>query len=909
MIYLNDFCVHGQHISGASSSYIIMHYAMYLKNCVTADANKLDPTIPNPAPTMKIFSRTFEETLGNFCRDEALIIGVDVVLVMVQIHPLLSLRRNYSFVKWQQLPFLSIKLPLPQNSFHSYSSETLLTNSGTGSLEWLSRRGGEGSSSWRYLSALISATPSNMLMTSLPCVDNPCDVYTWGSNSNFTLGHSNQQSRLSPDVVDEFLRVKVHIKQVAVNKYHTVVLAVNGRVFTCGHGQGGRLGQGHAKSNQFISVPKLVTTLNHKNMEICHIASSDGVTACSTSNGDIYLLQNFVCRKIVNKQLNIAKIVVCGGTLDTGLEEIEVQGKSKAPVVMVILHKSGKVLSWQSSDETLRRCVSNRKRQIFFSDVTLSKQGLLLATTEGEAFKGHFTQKKTAPVFCLTEIPEVGPCKMETNLKMLLSEVSCADSIHDIEIKVGLQVYPAHRFILASRSDYFKRQLMGGDSQSTKEDVLTLEEEVHLNRNVTTMDMTTAVNSDTLKRILTYLYTNSCDVFDWNFVENVLNSERVKFGTRQPTIKENQPPKSSKGGKKKKKDKSTKEKNATETLDPDQQAVTLVVRQIKDAAKMFGITSLFQRLELVKMRDSRLDNFRPDTGKLSFDRFEFAELSDVILESDDEVLHHCHRCILVSRVEYFNSMLASSWFESSSTAPLQLPIPSSVMSILLDFVYTSTTPTLDGCTDMELVCNVLVTADQLLLPRLKEMTETVLVDMISLRNVSQLLEFATIYQAPQLKSSCQQFIGLNIVYLLESQSLDSLSDDVMVELTKAYREMIPGLSRRIITPYSKAPSSDDVLLLMEEVSEIDEVISRAKSRRKERRRSSERFSQSSESEVIHLSESIDEDKVSKTQTASSAEMRKVISTAKARRKERRRSSEKRNSERHSFVEEVSKDPR
>lgn len=51
------------------------------------------------------------------------------------------------------------------------------------------------------------------------------------------------------------------------------------------------------------------------------------------------------------------------------------------------------------------------------------------------------------------------------------------------------------------------------------------------------------------------------------------------------------------------------------------------------------------------------------------------------------------------------------------------------MSILLDFVYTSTTPTLDGCTDMELVCNVLVTADQLLLPRLKEMTETVLVDM------------------------------------------------------------------------------------------------------------------------------------------------------------------------------------
>ncbi|PIK34252.1 putative inhibitor of Bruton tyrosine kinase [Apostichopus japonicus] len=277
----------------------------------------------------------------------------------------------------------------------------------------------------------------------------------------------------------------------------------------------------------------------------------------------------------------------------------------------------------------------------------------------------------------------------------------------------------------------------------------------------------------------------------------------------------------------------------------------LVVRQIKDAAKMFGIASLFQRLELVKMRDSRLDNFRPDTGKLSFDRFEFAELSDVILESDDEVLHHCHRCILVSRVEYFNSMLASSWLESSSTAPLQLPIPSSVMS------FTG-------------LCLHLHHSN----PGWLHRYGTGLQRPLSLRNVSQLLEFASIYQAPQLKSSCQQFIGLNIVYLLESQSLDSLSDDVMVNLLKHTGRW---LSRRIITPYSKAPSSNDVLLLMEEVSEIDEVISRAKSRRKERRRSSERFSQSSESEVIHLSESIDEDKVSKTQTASSAEMRKVIS--------------------------------
>lgn len=58
---------------------------------------------------------------------------------------------------------------------------------------------------------------------------------------------------------------------------------------------------GHAKGDKFVTTPKLVTSLNHKNMTISTIAASEGVTVCSASNGDIYLLQNYICRKIVNK--------------------------------------------------------------------------------------------------------------------------------------------------------------------------------------------------------------------------------------------------------------------------------------------------------------------------------------------------------------------------------------------------------------------------------------------------------------------------------------------------------------------------------------------------------------------------------------------------------------------------------
>lgn len=61
------------------------------------------------------------------------------------------------------------------------------------------------------------------------------------------------------------------------------------------------------------------------------------------------------------------------------------------------------------------------------------------------------------------------------------------------------------------------------------------------------------------------------------------------------------------------------------------------------------------------------------------------------------------------------------------------------------------------------------------------------------------------YNAEQLKLSCLQFIVLNMAALLESKALDILSDEVLVELSAAYRRMIPAMQKRLITPYPDAP--------------------------------------------------------------------------------------------------------
>lgn len=40
------------------------------------------------------------------------------------------------------------------------------------------------------------------------------DVYTWGDNSNFTLGHGNEQRKKYPEMIESFRKKGVSIKQV-----------------------------------------------------------------------------------------------------------------------------------------------------------------------------------------------------------------------------------------------------------------------------------------------------------------------------------------------------------------------------------------------------------------------------------------------------------------------------------------------------------------------------------------------------------------------------------------------------------------------------------------------------------------------------------------------------------------------
>lgn len=73
-------------------------------------------------------------------------------------------------------------------------------------------------------------------------VHNLCQLYVWGTNTNYTLGTGNPHSRPQPDLLEHFRKNNVSIKQVAMDKFHSVFVSDMGRAWACGHGQGGRLG-------------------------------------------------------------------------------------------------------------------------------------------------------------------------------------------------------------------------------------------------------------------------------------------------------------------------------------------------------------------------------------------------------------------------------------------------------------------------------------------------------------------------------------------------------------------------------------------------------------------------------------------------------------------------------------------
>ncbi|KAK8676874.1 hypothetical protein V6N13_142434 [Hibiscus sabdariffa] len=69
-------------------------------------------------------------------------------------------------------------------------------------------------------------------------------VYSFGSGSNFCLGHGEQQNEFHPRAIQTFKRKGIHVLRVSAGDEHVVAVDSSGYVYTWGKGYCGELGHG-----------------------------------------------------------------------------------------------------------------------------------------------------------------------------------------------------------------------------------------------------------------------------------------------------------------------------------------------------------------------------------------------------------------------------------------------------------------------------------------------------------------------------------------------------------------------------------------------------------------------------------------------------------------------------------------
>ncbi|KAG8179334.1 hypothetical protein JTE90_011598 [Oedothorax gibbosus] len=754
-------------------------------------------------------------------------------------------------------------------------------------------------------------TPLDIILKDrLPYIEylatDPCDVYAWGSNFNYNLGIGNSNSKNSPEVLEVFRKDFIDIKQVEICKFHSIFLSMDGRVFTCGLGHGGRLGQdsedislvpspvkglhaacvqfatgqdhlmlllennqlwtcglntyhqlghtppperllvpkgvslkfmkgkkilglcaaryhsviytidglysfglnagqlGHPKGDRTQIHPRQVSALNTEECHLTHVTTSDGAIVCSTSRGDVYVLHEYQIRKIASRQLEISKLSVVGGHLDSRCDVAGVREGGGLELRVALLTKSGKLYLWRQTDPYLRRCIFTSQKELIISDIHINHYSIGLITSLNEAYLGnvtlfkskrappshhaptpvlgssagfatllnteecHFIKAKKVPnvyrgttitsdykgrnfavlqsnpKMGLVEIPMVSDSKMQQDLSRLFVETHKLDDFHDIIIKVEKKEFAAHRYILASRSEYFRKQF---SKEAYKDGVMQIE----------------YLKLEAFEQALKFIYTNHCDFFTEGY--------EVKWIPAKESTK--------------------KGKSTNKATNP------IIILQ--EVSKKLHLSYLTKRLDSIKIINGKITVQRKDQIPcVKFSRLSMSDLCDVNLISSEGTVFGCHKCILISRLDYFHSMLSTCWAENSLLGNLSLPISSKAMQVLLDYIYEDDASKIEILEDVEFLCHILMIADQLLIPRLKEVCESAIVKLINLRNAAELLELSSVYNSVQLKRTCMQFICLNLATIIESRILEVLSEDVIEELSSYYQNLVPSMKRRTI---------------------------------------------------------------------------------------------------------------
>ncbi|XP_026762942.2 inhibitor of Bruton tyrosine kinase [Galleria mellonella] len=622
---------------------------------------------------------------------------------------------------------------------------------------------------------------------------------------------------------------------------------------------GTNVGQlGHSHEDKVVPTPKKVAiSLNNKDEAGIELAgAADAATVITTSRGDVYLLHKNICKKIAIKQINLRQVCVEAKVSEQGVY---------SRVTVLLLTNVGQLLIWQDTTNKLTRCVFGLSHQIVITQMTLTHDALYFTTKYGEAFIGNISRKaphltstqpitkerekdnnKSAlvkflekddctnvritkipnihravsiavdsegqnfaclqikPTCGLTSLPELSPSSLTKHMETLLETASDDDLLHDVTFKVGTKYYPAHIFIIASSSEHLYKLYQEKLTSPEDKPVILLEN----------------VHPEVFDRILRYMYTGTCDVAELGpcslkirreDLNTMIKKEKNNIDVEMELIEN--PSEISAFEVYREHDKIKKNYRKSRTSDtPPRNLYCDPIKLVQATAKRLQVMGLHKLLEKFYYREGTV--YLKDNASYSrpaapcWSRTDLAALADTRVCGRAGSPTAAHRCLLAARLEYFHGMFMHSWTESKLLSQVTLPINETILLPVIDFLYTDSCPEIENSDSIDFICSMLIVADQLFITRLREMCEIALANLITLKNCSELCQFAHTYNATQLKQCCMEFISLNLCSILENHSLDHLEEALLEDITSYYCKFNPIMASRVITPFFNAPSDD-----------------------------------------------------------------------------------------------------
>lgn len=122
-------------------------------------------------------------------------------------------------------------------------------------------------------------------------IDEQNNLYSWGWGGNFFkgangLGHGTKENVLFPQIVESLKSDKIEIVNIACGEQHSLILAKNGKVYSCGRGEFGRLGRGNHGDQLFFEEIDFFTT---NNIIIKYICCGSSFSAALSEDGEVYV--------------------------------------------------------------------------------------------------------------------------------------------------------------------------------------------------------------------------------------------------------------------------------------------------------------------------------------------------------------------------------------------------------------------------------------------------------------------------------------------------------------------------------------------------------------------------------------------------------------------------------------------